>query len=346
MSKRLIVACVLLAVSLGMVSTVSAQVQTHGFILYRMIVANNDYTARIERYGIKFSEKLDDEFDWVTEVYIHPQEADARARLYMESAYLNWDLSGRVPWNLKMRLGKGRNYCYGQTPDYGRRRTSDYPLYSEAFTQMRVTGIQTFSDFGNVQLAVALINPYSFKSRQLPDFCIGDSFDIPVCDRDTDNSELDRVAVSGRLGYKKDILNVGLNAYVGDPKEGTQGAKSRFGFDGEVKLDNGFLGQVQYTMAQSQVTMGGKVDDLDHMGAEFLAGYEKDKIGLYARYGMMDYDDEFQALNSTMLSAVYKIRPRIHFRLEALINGEDTDDTKGWVEKDNDVLFFETLFAW
>jgi len=346
MSRKLILLLVVFAFVLCSASTVFAQVQAHGFVLVRQILANDEYTSRIERYGIQFREKIDDEFAWLTEIYIHPQEADARARLYMESAFLDWNLSQRVPWNFRMRIGKGRNYCYGQTPDYSRRRTSDYPLYSEAFTQMRVTGIQTFSTFGNVELAVAIINPYSFRSRQLPDFNIGDAFDIPVCDRDTDSSTLDRIGVSGRLGYMNDMINVGLNAYASDPKEGTQGAKTRAGFDGEIKTESGLLGQVQYTMAQTQVNMGGKVDDLDHMGAEVLAGYEKDKIGLYARYGMMDYDDKFQALNSTMLSAVYKIRPRIHLRLEALINGEDTDASKGWVEKDNDVLFFETLFAW
>jgi len=310
------------------------------------MLSNNEYTSRIERYGIQFKEKIDDEFDWLTEIYIHPQVAAAEGRLYMESAFLNWNLSQRVPWNFRMRIGKGRNYCYGQTPDYSRRRTSDYPLYSEAFTQMRVTGIQTFSDFGPWQLAVAIINPYTFASRRLPDFPIGSSFAIPVCDRDTDSSTLDRIAISGRLGYKNDMLNVGANVYMSDPKEGTQGAKSRMGIDAEVKLENGLLGQVQYTMAQTQYNIGGTVEDLDHMGAEVLAGWEKDKIGLYARYGLMTYDDKCQDLNSAMLSAVYKIRPRIHLRLEGLINGETTDAAKGWAELDNNVLFFETLFAW
>lgn len=347
MTKKLIAVLIVSAVCMTLAGTVHAQVQTHGFVLVRQMLANNEYTSRIERYGIQFKETIDDEFDWLTEIYIHPQiTASAAGRLYMESAFLNWNLSKRVPWNLKLRIGKGRNYCYGQTPDYSRRRTSDYPLYSEAFTQMRVTGIQSFSDFGNVQLALAIINPYSFASRQLPDFNIGSAFNIPVCDRDTDSSTLDRLAVSGRLGYKNQLINVGANAYIGDPKEGTQGAKTRFGIDAEIKTESGLLGQVQATQATTQVAMGGKVDDLDHFGAEVLAGYEKDKIGLYARYGMMSYDDKFQDLNSTMLSAVYKIRPRIHMRLEALINGEKTDSAKGWNELDNDVIFIETLFAW
>lgn len=346
MSRKLTVLFVLVVMILGTAGAVQAQVQTHGFVLVRQILANDEYTSRIERYGIQFKETVNDEFSWLTELYIHPQIDAAAGRLYMESAFLDWNMSKRVPWNFRMRIGKGRNYCYGQTPDYSRRRTSDYPLYSEAFTQMRVTGIQTFSDFGPWQLAVAIINPYTFAARRLPDFPIGDSLPVYVSDRDTDTSTLDRIALSGRLGYKNDTINVGANAYVSDPKEGTQGAKSRFGIDGEVKLESGLLGQVQYTMAQSQVNMGATVDDLDHMGAEVLAGWEKDKIGLYARYGMMTYDDKMQAINSTMLSAVYKITPRIHFRLEGLINGEETDAAKGWAECDNDVIFFETLFAW
>jgi len=346
MAKKLCLSIILFAIVIGFASTVYAQVQTHGFILYRTILANNNYTNRIERYGIRFTEKIDDEFDWLTEIYIHPQQPAGRGRLYMESAYLNWNLSNRLPWDFRMRIGKGRNYCYGITPSYRNRRTSDYSLYSEAFTQLRVMGIQTFSNFGAVQLALAVINPYSFRSRFLPDFPIGDNFPIPICDRDTDNSTLDRIAVSGRLGYKTETLNVGADFYVSDPKEGTEGAKTRFGVDGELKLESGLLAQAQFTMATTAANPGNGIEDVNHMGAEVLGGWEKDKIGLYARYGLVTYDDKFQDLNSLMLSGVYKIRPRIHLRLEALINGEATDDAKGWVEKENNVLFFETLFAW
>ncbi|MCE5252200.1 hypothetical protein LLG96_18515, partial [bacterium] len=213
----------------------------------------------------------------------------------------------------------------------------------------------TFSNFGeNLQLAVAIVNPYSCKSRQLPDFVTTeggvmiDGIDIPICDRDTDDSKFDRVGVSARLGWKNKMLNVGVDAYMSDPKEGVTGAKSRYGVDGELKMENGLLIQGQFTMAQTVNVKiyDGTVEDLDHFGAEGLVGWEKDKIGLYARYGMMSYDDKLQDVNSIMLSAVYKIHPRIHLRLEGLINGETEDAKKGWAEADNNVLFFETLFAW
>jgi len=61
---------------------------------------------------------------------------------------------------------------------------------------------------------------------------------------------------------------------------------------------------------------------------------------------MLTYDDKLQGLNQIMVSAVYKIRPNIHLRLEGLINGEDEDKAKGWVKCNNDVLFFETCFEW
>jgi len=346
MLKKFCVACIIFAMALCFSTSVLAQVQTHGFLLFRTIAAHDNYTSRVERYGIRFTEKVDDEFDWLTEIYIHPQQPAGQGRLYMESAFLNWNLSKRLPWDFKIRIGKGRNYCYGQTPSYGRRRTTDYSLYSEAFTQLRVLGLQTFSNFGPVQLAVAIINPYSMASRRLPDFPIGLNIPIPICDRDTDNSTFNRIALSGRLGYQKDMLNVGVNVYASDPREGTAGAKSRYGVDAEVKLESGFLVQVQGTVAQTAIDydQNGSIDDLDHMGAEVLGGWEKDKIGLYARYGMVTYDDKLQDLNSVMLSAVYKIRPRIHFRLEGIVNGEDKD--MGMGEVDNNVILFETLFAW
>jgi len=349
MFKKLVFTGLVVVMVMGIASSVFAEVGTHGFILARSILTNNNYTARIERFGIKFSEKIDDEFDWVTEIYIHPQQPAGQGRLYLESAYLNWNLQERVPWDFSVRIGRGRNYCYGQTPSYGRRRTSDYSLYSEVFTQLRVVGFQTFSNFGeNIQLAVALINPYTNRGRTLPDFAVGSSIALPISDRDTESSGFNRVALSGRLGYKNDLFNVGGNLYIGDPKEGVVGAKSRFGVDAEVKHESGALAQVQFTTATTQIDSDndGVLDDLSHMGTEVLVGWEPDKLGLYARYGMVTFDDSFQALNSIMLSAVYKIRPRIHLRLEGLVNGEDTDTTKGWAESDNNVLFFETLFAW
>jgi len=356
MFKKLVFVGLVVVMAMGIASSVFAEVGTHGFILARSILTNNNYTARIERYGIQFKEKIDDEFDWLTEIYIHPQLPASQGGLYLESAYLNWNLKERVPWDFSVRIGKGRNYCYGQTPSYSMRRTSDYSLYSEVFTQVRVVGLQTFSNFGeNIQLAVALINPYTNSGRTLPDFAVGDKLTIAVSDRDTENSTFNRVALSGRLGYKTDLFNVGGNLYISDPKDtftaggSKSGAKTRFGVDAEVKLESGILAQAQFTAAQTRIdTNSDNVldDDLSHMGTEVLVGWEPDKLGLYARYGMVTFDDQMQALNSIMLSAVYKIRPRIHLRLEGLINGEDTDNTKGWAESENNVLFFETLFAW
>jgi len=349
MIKKTMVMLIVSVLFISISSNVLAQVGVHGFVLARTTLSNNNYTSRIERYGIQFTEKLDDEFDWLSEIYIHPQQPAGQGRLYMESAYLNWHLKDRLPWDFTVRIGKVRNYCYGITPSYGNRRTTEYPLYSLIFTQLRVTGFQTFSNFGeNFQLALAILNRYNNSGRFLPDFPIGDSIRLPISDRDNDNSTFNRVALSGRFGYKRDILNIGASLYISDPGEDIVGAKSRFGFDGQVKLENGLLAQAQLTVAQTQIDYDndGIVDDLNHMGFEVLGGWEPGKIGLYARYGMLTFDDQYQDLNSIMLSAVYKIRPRIHFRLEGLINGETTDDAKGWAESENNTLIFETLFAW
>ncbi|MCE5251828.1 hypothetical protein LLG96_16595, partial [bacterium] len=138
MLKKLVLAGLIGLMTLGIASSVYAQAEFHGFLLARTIVWNKTYTSRIERYGFQFKETINDEFDWLTEVYIHPQINEAPGRVYMESAYLNWHLKNRLPWDFNVRIGKGRNYCYGITPSYSSRRTSDYSLYSEAFTQMRV----------------------------------------------------------------------------------------------------------------------------------------------------------------------------------------------------------------
>jgi hypothetical protein len=349
----------------GMATTAMAQVQMHGFLLARTIATNNNYAARIDRFGFQFAQKIDDEFDWLVETYIHPSEADARSRVYLETANLNWHLKERLPWDFTVRIGKGRNYTYGIAPTYGNRHTSDYSLYSEAFTQMRVLGFQTFSNFGNFQIAASLINPYRTStgtpghplSRPVPDFPLGNSISIPICDRDNDTGAIaNRAAFSGRLGYKTGLLNVGGSAYFSqNGPDATPGGVSvensvtRFGVDGEFRTETGLLLQGQFTLAQSPVDLNADglcETALDHNGFEFLGGYEKGKYGLTARYGMLSYDDKLRGLNQIMVSAVYKPLPTIHLRLEGLINGEETDNTKGWAEVNNNVLFFETLFAW
>lgn len=362
MRKRALIIGIASLLLLGSATAVIAQVQVHGFLLARTIVTNNNYGARIDRYGLRILQKVDDEFDLLTEVYIHPSEADARSRVYMESAFLNWHLKQRLPWDFNVRIGKGRNLTYGIAPSYANRRTSDYSLYSESFTQLRVTGFQTFSNFGNAQLAIAIVNPYTQSSRSFPDFPLGNFIPIPICDRDNDTAAVrNRVGVSGRLGYKTTILNVGASGYVSQtgPDKTAAGVKqknamNRFGLDGELKLSNGLMGQAQFTVATTGWDLNknaadGRETELSHNGGEVLVGWENwttYKAGLYARYGMLTYDDKLQGLNQIMVSAVYKIRPNIHLRLEGLINGEDEDKAKGWVKCNNDVLFFETCFEW
>ncbi|MDP2982490.1 MAG: hypothetical protein Q8O92_04075 [Candidatus Latescibacter sp.] len=378
--KKLVTAVAFTAVvfSSAPITASADPVQVHGFLQARTIVANTNYSERIHRFGFQFSQKLDDEFDWLVETYFHPSETDAPSRLYMESAFLNWHMSSKMPWDFTLRIGKGRNYTYGITPSYSSRRTSDYALYSEAFTKLRVLGFQTFSNFvdNKVQLAVALINPYRTSdgtaanplSRPVPDFPLGLSIPIPICDRDNDiGAIVQRVALSGRLGYKDKVpvlgmLNVGASLYAsqnGHDKTPAgvkmKNAVNRYGLDAEFKTDAGFMGQAQFTLAQTPVDLDslgveGKTDKinetaLNHNGGEVLVGYEQPKYGLYARYSMLTYDNKFLDLNQIMLSAVYKIRPTIHLRLEGLINGEKEDAAKKWNKVKNDVFFFETLFA-
>ncbi|MHB9030612.1 MAG: hypothetical protein ACYC9O_17745 [Candidatus Latescibacterota bacterium] len=357
MLKKVLAASIAAILIASMASTVMAQVQVHGFLLARTVATPQNYAARIDRFGFQFAQTIDPEFDWLVETYIHPTlTTNVAGRLYLESAYLNWHLKERLPWDFNVRIGKGRNYSYGITPTYGNRHTSDYSLYSEAFTQVRVIGFQTFSNFGNFQIAASLLNPNILSTRQFPDFALDNSVFVPVsiADRDNDTGAIPRsAAFSGRLGYKTSILNVGGSAYISKYGPGTIGAVevensvTRFGLDGELKMENGILLQGQFTIAQTPVDLNGdalRETALDHNGFEVLGGYEKGQYGLIARYGVVNYDDEFQGLNQIMLSAVYKIRPTVHLRLEGLINGEQNDS--GFAEVDNNVLFFETLFAW
>lgn len=346
MRKAVIVAVLASMMLLAVAPAVMAQVELHGFMQARIAVTKQDYTVRMDRWGFRLQQVIDEEFDWLTEIYVHPYPAPV-SQVYMESAYINWHLKDRLPWDFTVRFGKGRNYTFGITPSYGNRRTTDYTLFSEAYTQSRVQGIQTFSQFGNIQIAIAILNPYTVAlGRNVPDMPTGMSIRLPLGDNENADNSTKRVALSGRAGYMDEVegigaVNVGASLYIsetGAVPSGVDNEIQRFAVDGEVKTPMGILVQGQALM--------GSTAGLDQSGFEILGGWENTQCGLYARYGQVGYDDVLQGLNQVMLSAIYKIRPTVHLRLEGLINGEDTDAAKGWMERDNNVLYFETLFAW
>jgi len=66
MIKKTMVMLIVSVLFFSISSNVLAQVGVHGFVLARTTLSNNNYTSRIERYGIQFAEKLDDEFDWLS----------------------------------------------------------------------------------------------------------------------------------------------------------------------------------------------------------------------------------------------------------------------------------------
>jgi len=338
MTKKYKLLVALAGLTVCMASGALAQVQIHGFAQSQVDVESKSYSARIARYGLRIQQDVENEFNWLTEIYIHPTYTAATGRLYMESAWIEWNLEDRFPWKFRARFGKGRNECYGQAPYYSRRRTSSYSLYSQAFTQLRVVGFQTYSDFGPVQLSVGILNPYNNVPRITPDLAIdGQGILLPMSDRDNDESTIKRIGIAGRLGYKTEMINVGGSLYMSETGPGVNNEQNRFGLDGEVKLENGFVVQGQFTVARTS--------GLDHNGGEVLGGWESDKLGCYTKYGMLSYDGQYQGMSQIMLSCIYKVHPAIHLRLEALINKEEEDDAKGWTDQDNNRIFFETLFA-
>ena len=77
-----------LLASLCFTSEIRAQVEVHSFLQAKAVVANNNYAQRIDRWGFRLQQKIDDEFDWLTEIYVHPYP-DPVSTVSMESAYIN-----------------------------------------------------------------------------------------------------------------------------------------------------------------------------------------------------------------------------------------------------------------
>ncbi|MBP6964124.1 MAG: hypothetical protein KBC96_06945 [Armatimonadetes bacterium] len=137
------------------------KIDVHGYMQNRFYMgegASGEF--RSERISISTLATFADTSNAYVELYYHPWVNTNG--LYLESAY--YDKPIEVG---KLRIGKGRRQAFGITPAYPNRKTSNYGIVSEAFTQDRVQGVQYIGSKNNMEAALAVHTAYRLGTRAI-----------------------------------------------------------------------------------------------------------------------------------------------------------------------------------
>lgn len=335
-----------------------------GWMLNRLYAEPGNAHFEMERLSLSAAKKVDTDIDAYVEYYYHHwvnRIPAAGSPWFLESAYVNYtDKQGN-----NLRVGKGRNYCFGIVPHYGNRKTSEYGLVSETFTQERIVGVQYFGSTPDkkVDFGVAAYNALKMGSRNAgTDQALfrGDPYVKHLADKGEGNNlefsaraaasvvEGGKVGLSYRTGELRssEIAYLITNALV--PGGTTDDTNRRWGADFNYKSPKGVVAQAEYYDA--------KASTLDFNGWDVLLGFEPvdDPMGVkyYARYGELDLDPPAVTANQQtwdqkqlILSVVKPLRAKkpVWLQLEYIKN--DEDPPAATPEVDNDVLFLEMFTA-
>lgn len=349
-------------------------IQFHGYAQNRFYAApgaNPEY--RVERLSLSTIAPLPNNSTGYVEVYYQPYTT--ASGVYLESAYYETPVG-----DASLRVGRGRRYTFGMTPTFPNRKTSNYGVVAESFTQDRIQGIQYMRNKNGVQFGAALHTGYRIDTKFISDIP-GDEINrlghmLPhICFRDgaVSGALSNKLAFSTRLGGTwKNGLSAGVSASISslDDRDlksmNTSGTNLTPNFTGTAsgtatpllnnatshkfnvegldfmyKHKSGIVAQGEYYNAS--------ISKLSYYAWDVLAGYEP-ATGLkyYARYGQQDMntpktDNPLTWDNfQTTFSIVQPIRKNVWMQYEYEIN---TQRPKAGIAKISDNLFFAELFT-
>jgi len=342
-------------------------VEVHGYMLNRMYAATGSNPEfRSERISLSVIGNLPQNRNAYLEWYYHPWASGSG--LYQESAYFDTPLGDG-----RLRVGKGRGITFGMTASYPNRKTTNYGIVSEAFTQDRIQGLQWYMQKGTLDLSAAIRSSLRLGTRSVGELS-GDtvrnaSHTVPhLCFRDLTDQLSRKTEMVVRVGGKwPSGINAGLSYLVGsiDQRDvvnlstssasnpltpgGTPalipGAQSNdkkvLALDGVYKSKSGFVCQGELYDAS--------ISDLDYDAWCLLVGWEPaGKWRFYARYGEQNMDVTPSAnplswdIRQISLSAVQPLGKTTWLQYEYEINSEDVP---AGVNSVSNNLFFIELFS-
>lgn len=289
------------------VAPLLAQVEVHGYMQNRFY-ANPSSSMRfaVERVSLSTVAKVGDDGNAYVEVYLHPWipavAAAEQFRTYLESAYVDLPFAkGRI------RIGKGRQLNFGLTPSYPNRKTSQYGIISETFTQDRIQGFQyaykkAIPDMlkdAAFEFGASLFTDQNLGTRSAGDFPGATAGDIVrhVVDKDTPSDISGELAVSAKVGVSSPTYQAHFSAAVGRLNQFQLATVAPFVPVGQTNenVDHNKYGiDAVYTygpfVAQGEWYTG-NFSLLGITGYQVLFGYQpKDKQRFYVRYSALNND--------------------------------------------------------
>lgn len=355
-----------LALLLSLGSSVLAQaiqnVELHGYMQNRFY-APPSASARfvVDRLSLSASAKLGEDGQAYAEVYYHPWLTDqvvpgtyggsvttGEFRTYVESAYVDLPVGpGRL------RLGKGRQLNFGMTPSYPNRKTSQYGIIAETFTQDRIVGAQFDVKRDMWDGGVTLYTDQSVGRRNIGEFAGALPTDmVPhLVDKDVPGAISGKLAVAGRFGVNTPCFKIHASGATGGLNRNqigfiastfglfstTDTSHSKYGLDATYS-SGPFLAQAEWYT--------GEFSFVGISGYQVLVGYQpKDGRRAYARWSALNNDwaptTNAASWNTQQftLGIVQPIRKGVWAELNWEKNMESPP--AGTSSIDNDLLFLE-----
>jgi hypothetical protein len=329
---------------------ISPTVQLHGYLQNRLYVPQGVTPEfREERVAVSATAALPKDSIVYVELDYHPSLANNS--ILVESAYYDTPFG---PGHI--RVGKGRDYTFGMTPYYANRKTSNYGIVAEKFTQDRIQGVQYLLQKGKLDIGASVHTQLRLGNRAIgtvPGDVTHDATHTVshLAFRDTPGDLSQRLAFSARVGGiwkdikagvsgsissldSRDLANLTTSSATNTltpngtpsllPADTTSTTFNKYGIDFIYKKQSGWL--LQGEAYKSNIsTMSVNAWDV-------LAGWDPPKgWKFYARYSQQNTDAVRTAnplswdVQQITLSVVQPIRKGIWMQYEYEINTEDSN---------------------
>ncbi|MCE5199415.1 MAG: hypothetical protein ABFD54_03845 [Armatimonadota bacterium] len=278
-------------------------VEVHGYMQNRLYFQeSSSATIQSERVSISALAKIAEVGNAYVEYYFMP--AATGSGTYLESAYVDLEAG-----NGRVRVGKGRQLNFGMTPSYPNRKTTQYGIVAETFTQPRIVGAQYTNKLSAFDYGVTLYNDYRASSAQIGQSSgkTFTSFVSHVVNGDVPGSINKHLAVSGRFGITKPCFSAHLSGSVGKFEQidaNFIGAIYGMAAGANTDRDHNMYGADATYSFGPCVLQGewyhGNFSFLGITGWQVLAGYQpKDKTRFYARYSTLNNDRSIVTVPTT-----------------------------------------------
>lgn len=342
-------------------------VELHGYMQNRSY-ANPDYSARFvtERVSLSAIGNFGDATGYI-ETYIHPWLTDRtftgplggtvtadQFRIYLESAYVDLPLGAG-----RLRVGKGRQLNFGLTPSYPNRKTSQYGILAETFTQDRITGAQYSYKCSAFDIGASLYSDLQVLTRSIGDFSGANAGpgEIGVVkhfvDKDDPGNPSGALAASMRVGITRPTYQFHFSGMTGGLQQaGADFIASQYGIGAGLNTDkthnkygvDGIFTAGPYVL-QAEAYQG-NFSFVKVSGYQVLVGYQpKDKQRFYVRWSALNNDEAPGTTNTTWdtqqltVGFVQPIRKGVWLE----VNFENNLETppSGTAQRKNNLLFAE-----